>query len=210
MPTQYLRRGTTAAPSQQNTLDASIVYVDRDTETLKFGAASSGTTEKEAMDLSSTQTVSGVKTFTANPVITADGGIQYAEVAISSAELLALRATPKTLVAAPGAGKMISFFQAEVIADNGTAYVVGTNDAAIRYKDGTGDIISQTIDSAGLLDQTTDIVTHVQPIATDSKGPKADVENQPLVLHNTGAAEWTTGTGVVRVKIWFAVVTTGW
>lgn len=136
--------------------------------------------------------------------------VQLAEVTVSSAELLALRTTPKTIVAAPGAGKMNVPLLAVFLADNGTAYVVGTNDLALRYKDGTGDIIGQTIDTAGLLDQTTDIVTQASMIATDTKGPKADVENQPVVLHNTGAGELTTGTGVLRVKLWYFVITTGW
>lgn len=138
------------------------------------------------------------------------GFVQLAEVTVTSAQLLALRATPKTIVAAPGAGKMIVPLQMVAIADNGTAYVVGTNDLALRYKDETGDIIGQTIDTAGLLDQTTDIVTQASMLATDSKGPKADVENQPVVLHNTGAGELTTGTGVLRVKLWYFIVTTGW
>ena len=138
------------------------------------------------------------------------GATRTAEVTVSSAELLALRATPKTLVAAQGAGTLIEFVSAVVIADNGTGYTVGTNDLAIRYKDGSGDVISQTIDTAGLLDQTTDIMTQVMPIATDSKTPKADCENQPLVLHNTGAGELTTGTGVVRVKVAYRVWQTGW
>jgi hypothetical protein len=134
---------------------------------------------------------------------------RVAEVTVSSAELLALRATPKSIVAAPGAGKMIVFKSALVIADNGTAYVVGTNDLAFRH--GTaGDIVSQTIDTAGLLDSTSDIVSFVGPVATDTKSPKADVENTALTLHNTGASELTTGTGVVRVKCWYSVVTTGW
>jgi len=134
---------------------------------------------------------------------------RVAEVTVSSAELLALRATPKTIVSAPGAGKMVVFHSALVIADNGTAYVVSTNDMAFRH--GTaGDIVSQTIDTAGLLDSTSDIVSYVAADATDTKSPKADVENTALTLHNTGAGEFTTGTGVVRVKCWYSIVVTGW
>jgi hypothetical protein len=136
--------------------------------------------------------------------------MSVAEVSITSAELLALRATPKTIVAAQGAGKMIVFHQAVILADNGTAYVVGTNDVAFRMANTTGDIVSQTIDTAGLLDSTSDIVSFVGSIGTDTKSPKADVENTALVLHNTGASELTTGTGVVRVKCWYSVITTGW
>jgi hypothetical protein len=142
--------------------------------------------------------------------VTSELDVRVAEVTVTSAELLALRATPKTIVAAKGAGKMIVFHSAIVLADNGTAYVVGTNDLAFRYNNTTGDVVSQTIDTAGLLDSTSDIVSFVGPVATDTKSPKADVENTPLVLHNTGAGELTTGTGVVRVKCWYSIVTTGW
>lgn len=142
--------------------------------------------------------------------VTSPLDISVAEVTVSSAELLALRATPKTIVAAKGAGYMVVFHHAIAIADNGTAYVVGTNDLAFRMNNGSGDVVSQTIDTAGLLDQTTDIVSYVGPIATDTKSPKADVENTPLVLHNTGGSELTTGTGVLRVKCWYSVVKTGW
>lgn len=132
------------------------------------------------------------------------------EITVTSAQLLALRATPVTLVPAPGAGKFLEFVSACLLADNGTGYTVSTNDMAIRYKDGSGDIVSQTVDSAGLLDQTTDIMTMAMPIATDHKTPTADMMNQPLVLHNTGGGEWTTGTGVLRVKITTRTWIAGW
>lgn len=142
--------------------------------------------------------------------VTSELDVRVREVTVTSAELLALRATPKTIVPAAGAGKANIFHSAVVIADNGTAYVVGTNDLAFRYNSTTGDIVSQTIDTAGLLDQTTDILSQVGPIATDTKTPKADCENTPIVLHNTGASELTTGTGVVRVKCYYSIITTGW
>lgn len=143
------------------------------------------------------------------------GGAAYGEdrtieVTVSSAELLAIRATPKSCVPAPGAGLMNEFVSAVAIADNGTAYVVGTNDLQFRYKDGSGDLISQIIDTAGLLDSTSDIMSQVMPLATDAKTPKADCENQPIVLHNVGAGELTTGTGVLRLKIRYRVWVTGW
>lgn len=142
--------------------------------------------------------------------VTSELDLRVVEVTVSSAELLALRATPKTIVPAAGAGKMNVFQQAIVLADNGTAYVVGTNDLAFRMASTTGDIVSQTIDTAGLLDSTSDICSFVGPIATDTKSPKADVENTPIVLHNTGAGELTTGTGVLRVKLWYSIIKTGW
>ncbi|UCF48291.1 MAG: hypothetical protein JSU89_14165, partial [Myxococcales bacterium] len=43
--------------------------------------------------------------------------IQYAEVEVTSAEILALNSTPKTLVPAPGAGKVLEFISAILILD---------------------------------------------------------------------------------------------
>lgn len=140
----------------------------------------------------------------------ANGNNRYTTVTVSSAELLALRATPKSLVPAPGAGRILEFVSMMAIAQNGTAYVVGTNDLAVRYKDGSGDIISQTLDTAGFLDQTSAIMSQVGPLATDSKTPKTDCDNQPLVLHNTGAGELTTGTGTLDLKITYRVWKSGW
>lgn len=141
---------------------------------------------------------------------TGGGVFKSFETTITSAQLLALRATPITLAVAPGVGKVYEFVSVLMIARNGTAYVVGTNDMAIRFKDGSSDIISQTIDTAGLLDQTADLMAQAGPIATDNKTPKADCDNQPLVLHNTGASEFTTGTGTLRVKITVRVWTSSW
>lgn len=140
---------------------------------------------------------------------TADGYDQTFEKTITSAQLLALRATPIALIALPGAGKIWEFVSATIICDAGTAYVVGTNDLAIRY--GTAaDIISQTIDTAGLIDDTTDRMALVLPVTADNKTTKTDCHNVALYLHNTGASELTTGTGVLRVKITVRRWTTGW
>lgn len=132
------------------------------------------------------------------------------EVTVSSAELLALRATPKTLVPAPGVGKMNEFVSMIAIARNLVAYVVGTNDLQVRYKDATSDLISQILDTAGFMDQVVDIMSQVLPLATDSKTPKADCDNTALVLHNVGGSELTTGTGTLRLKIMYRVWQTSW
>ena len=49
--------------------NANSIRVDSDTDVLTFGTGASGTTEKIAVDLSSTQTLTGVKTFPASTVL---------------------------------------------------------------------------------------------------------------------------------------------
>ena len=46
--------------------------------------------------------------------------LRYADVLLSNADIKALRATPKTLVPAPGTGKMLEFLSAVVMLKAGT------------------------------------------------------------------------------------------
>lgn len=140
----------------------------------------------------------------------AETTIKYAEVTISSAEVLALRATPKALVAAPGAGKVLEFVSLELYLDyNAAAYVESAANMAVKYNNGAGVAVSQTIEATGFIDQTADTRTNGIP-RIDSIVAKAGCENQALVLHNTGAGEYTTGNSPIRAKIAYRVHTTGW
>jgi hypothetical protein len=136
--------------------------------------------------------------------------LRWAEVAISSAELLALRATPKTLVAAPGAGYLLEFVGGVLFLDaTATAYVESAANLAVRYTDGSGAIVSQAIEATGFIDQTADTMTTMEP-KIDAIVAKTGCENKALVLHNTGAGEYTTGTGTMRVKCAYRIWSTGW
>lgn len=59
MPASYIRRGATLRPGQTGLADASPIYVDSDTSTVKVVPGSTGTTEKELVDTDTTQTLSG-------------------------------------------------------------------------------------------------------------------------------------------------------
>lgn len=133
------------------------------------------------------------------------GKVFYTEISLTSAEILALRATPKVLVAAPGAGRVIEFVSAAVILKaTATAYVESAANLVVRYGTTTGAIVSQVGEMTGFIDQTADMSTvllpKVDPIATAVAST-----NVALVLHNNGAAEYTTGTGTMRVKVAYKV-----
>src|SRR3990167_10627736 len=80
--------------------------------------------------------------------------IQMAEVAVTVAEMLALRATPKELVAAPGAGYVLEFVSALFIYDYAAAFTESTDDIDIKYTNSSGAIVSTELDATGLLDAT--------------------------------------------------------
>lgn len=152
----------------------------------------------------------------AQPQILNDGlslnGVQvrWAEVSLSSADILALRATPKQLVAAPGSGKILEFFGATLLLDaTATAYVESSANLGIKYENGSGVQVCETVEATGFIDQTADTATFARP-KLDPIVAKTGCENKALVLHNLGAGEYTTGTGTMRVKIRYAVWSTGW
>lgn len=131
--------------------------------------------------------------------------IQYAEVAITAAEMLALRATPKTLVAAPGAGYLLEFVSAMVIYDYTAAFTESSDDLAVRYTDGSGAIASTTLTANGFLTATADAIRTLKPITTDL----TPVANAALVLHNVGNGEYGGTGSPVRVKVAYRVHATG-
>jgi hypothetical protein len=140
-------------------------------------------------------------------------GIRYAEVSITAAQVKAIRATPISCVAAPGAGKIAEFLSAVLLLDYGSEVFTETADnLAFRYTDGSGAIVSQAIESTGFIDQSGDTMTTALA-KIDAIAAKAGCENQALVLHNTGDGEIAGNASedsVLRVKVTYRVHTTGW
>jgi hypothetical protein len=155
-------------------------------------------------------------------VITSDGTDWYTdaeqnqftvEVALTNANIKALRATPITLVAAPGTGRMIEFVRAVIFLDYGSnALTESTDDMAIKYENGSGSTVSEAIEATGFIDATADTRMAVNP-ATSAVIAKSACENKALVLHNTGDGEYAgnaTADTVMRVRTTYRVHKTNW
>ena len=119
-----------------------------------------------------------------------DPMLAVATVTVTNAQLKAIRATPKTLVAAPGAGKVLEFVSA-VIKNSGGANALteSADNLAIRYTDGSGAIVSQAIEATGFLDQTAATVSNALA-KIDAIVAYSAAANKALVLHNTGDGEY--------------------
>jgi hypothetical protein len=137
-----------------------------------------------------------------------DGPLKTATVTVSSAELLALNATPKTLIAAPDAGHALILVGAEFWLDYATtAYdgIAAGEDLTIRYTNASGATLA-TIETDPFLTATADAFRYVYPTTTAAITPVAAA---PLVLHlSTG--EIATGNSPLKVRITYRDITLTW
>ena len=125
-------------------------------------------------------------------------------VSLTSAQILALNATPVTLVPAQGAGRTI--IVDEILLEmtrTATAYANG-GALEFRYTNGSGakvtaDIAASVVTTGGAgveLNHVGGVVSSLTPVA-----------NAPIVIDNATAA-FITGTGTARIRVRFRVIDT--
>lgn len=129
--------------------------------------------------------------------------LKYREVTVTSAELKALVATPKTLVEAPGAGYAHVPVMAVLTNVYGTAtYAVANTDHAAVI---TGLPALTDAEYQGIMEDTNQ---HTKVI--HGEGTSAEiVENAAITLSDPGTGELTTGDGTLIVRIVYATIKVG-
>jgi hypothetical protein len=134
--------------------------------------------------LSSIQTLFGVDTL-------------VSKVSINAANLFLLATTAQTLVAAPGAGKVIDIISITTYLDAGTQFDFGNN---LEVKLGT--IVYGTLALASA-NFPTDLVSKIETGATTK------VIDQNTAVTLTTAANPTVGTGIMYFDVYYRVLTVG-
>ena len=146
--------------------------------------------------------------FMAPGVIQGSAEVRSLETVITSVQVKAIRATPITVVPAPGIGKSLEFVSAILQAKyGGSNAFTGAQNLAVRYKDGASAQVSQNITGTGFIDQAGDMITN-GAVKVDGIATRAVAENQPLVLHNIGAGEITgnaANDNTLRVKVFYRI-----
>jgi hypothetical protein len=93
--------------------------------------------------------------------------ILHAEIAVTSAEMLALFDTPKELVATPGTRYVHEFISALLILDHGGTDYTTRGDLTINENDGSGTALSDTVDAADFVQASADAIRTMQVISTE-------------------------------------------
>lgn len=131
--------------------------------------------------------------------------MQTVDVTVSSAELLALNATPKTIVAAPGAGLCIIPIFAHLFLDyNSAAYagIAAGEDLAFKYTNAAGTQIF-AVEATGFLDATADALRY----ADAGSSLLTPTANAAVVLHML-TGEITTGNSPLIIRFAYRVLPT--
>ncbi len=131
--------------------------------------------------------------------------VRTVEATITSAQLLALNATPQTIVPAPGAAYALIFMGAiAYLPYNSAAYagIAAGEDLSIKYTNGSGLEVGQC-ETTGFLDATSNqlrwIRAHAAASGDDAIVP---VPNAALVLHLL-VGEIITGNSPLKLRVYY-------
>ena len=133
-----------------------------------------------------------------------------AEGTLTSAQVLALNATPITVLAAPGAGFANVVLDATFWTAGGTAYggIAAGEDLALKYTNSSGAEASPRVETTGWLDQTTAQVRFIQGLGTSAAvGDVAPVANAVIVAQLL-TGEITTGNYAIKYRITYKTIPT--
>lgn len=134
---------------------------------------------------------------------------QRLSVTITSAQLLALNATPQELVSAPGAGFALIFEGALIQKPAGTAYagIAAGEDLSVKYTNAAGAEVAQC-ESTGFLDSTANQIRYARAHAAASGASQiTPVDNAALVLHLL-VGEIITGDSDLNIEVDYTIIDT--
>jgi hypothetical protein len=129
---------------------------------------------------------------------------------VTTAQILALNATPVTLVPAPGANLALIFEGAMLFYKyNSAAYggIAAGEDLAVKYTDGSGLQVG-SCEATGFLDLTANAIRYINPYrAASGVSDITPVANSPLVLQML-VGEVITGNSPLFVMVNYRVMPT--
>ena len=142
-----------------------------------------------------------------------DDGYTYTEVAVNSAEIKAIGSTPKTILAAAGAGKYYDWIAIIEYTHNGTAYTT-TGMAGLTITDSTNYIgaiatLNMLSTAASSVFQSSSKGVSELDVANVIVIGQVAVLNDSVILTDWNGVDPTLGNGTILVKVWSKIKTVG-
>jgi len=143
------------------------------------------------------------------PGPTVTSALHSTTVTIANADIKTLRATPVTLVAAPGVGYYVELVSATLILNYSTAVFTESADNLVIQYNTSGLDATAAIETTGFIDQAADQVAHIKG-DTIITATAANMANLALELFNTGDGEFGGGNdSTMNVVVTYWVHATG-
>jgi hypothetical protein len=139
---------------------------------------------------------------TGNIVVSAGGSVNTIKVSLTSANILALNATPFTLIAAQGAGTIVNVLKVWYSYNHNTTAYTGGGFLTVKLGSAFGATISGNI--GGILNSGSNIIGMPSMSVSSSTGTSG-FDNTAVVLYNTSAQ--TLGDGTLDVYLTYDVIT---
>lgn len=133
--------------------------------------------------------------------------VLYKSVAVSSGELLAINATPKTLVAA-AAGSIHVVHRAILVYNYVSAAYANNGVLGIYENNAAGTLLTGTLTLASFLAQTADTIKELHPTAASATTGLTRLDNKALVL-TQATGESITGDSPITVHLWYSTIAHG-
>lgn len=134
--------------------------------------------------------------------------INKVKLVLTSAQLLALKATPVSIIPAPGAGKFINVLGANVYYSFLTAaYTLNAGTLKLYHGPVANAKPLTAALETGLIDQAANRSNLDIPILATGNLTDAQALNVDVEVGNAGAAEFTLGAGTVEFVVWYQIVT---
>lgn len=181
------------------------------TQTAATALLSDGTdSELTAISGDVTVTGAGVTAIGSSKVLSAMLSpllVKYSVTTVTSAQLLAINATPKTLVAAASGyihvihrAVLVLNYNSAAYADNGILGIYETN--------ATGTLLTGTLTLASFLAQTADTIKELHPLAHSATTGLTRADNKAIVL-TQATGESISGDSPVDVHLWYSTIPHG-
>jgi hypothetical protein len=131
------------------------------------------------------------------------GVLKAQETLITNLQVLALNATPITVISAPAAGVRRIFEGADVFLDYGTgAFVADAGEDVVIQKAGGGDVVSNAADST-LFTGTADTLVRLNRLSDSDASTVDDVAAAAGYEITILVGEWITGDSVLKVRAYY-------
>lgn len=128
---------------------------------------------------------------------------------VTSAEVLALNATPQAVTTAPGAGKSAVFLHGSVHKPAGTAYAgIGAGeDLVLRQTNGSGTILTPALTLAGFADSTSATTMYIPAGTQVASGTDAQYVANAAIVAQILVGEIITGDSDFIFESFYRIVT---